>query len=497
MTDTVNLGLPCIEGSQAQKHVTHNDALRVLDTLVQLAVLDRDLTAPPSSPAEGQRWIVKTGATGLWAGHANAVAAWQDGSWQYSVPQIGWTAFVIDEGTLVVWNGTAWGDFFSTVTSLQNLARLGIGTTADATNPFSAKLNNALFAAKTVAEGGDGNLRYKLSKESAAKTLSFLFQDNWSGRAEIGLTGDDDFHLKVSPDGSSWYEGIKIDRSTGAVTFPNTTIAGGRERLAANRIYYVRTDGNDGNSGLADNSGGAFLTPQKAWDTVVGTLDLCGCSVTVQIRSGTYTGGLNAQGNVVGARGMASVVFQGDTTTPSNVVISTTNANAISVSNGGALTAKGFKLVTTTSGNHVVVSGDGKITIDGKMEFGALANGGYNVIAQEGSPYVKFGAALNLTISGGGAPTAFVSAQKNATIVMDNATVIWSASVTYGWATVTSDNAALVSGSGMTLTVNGGVTVGGSRYAVTANSVISSGGGGASYFPGSATGSAASGGQYV
>ncbi len=96
-------------------------------------------------------------------------------------------AYVVDEGTLVVWNGSAWGDFFSAVTSIQNLALLGIGTSADATNPFSAKLNNTLFAAKTAAEGGDGDLRYKLSKEAAANTLSFLFQDDFSGRAEIGL----------------------------------------------------------------------------------------------------------------------------------------------------------------------------------------------------------------------------------------------------------------------------------------------------------------------
>ena len=107
MTDPANLGLPCIEGSQAQKHVTHNGALRILDTLVQLAVLDRDLTAPPGSPTEGQRWIVKTGATGAWAGHANAIAAWQDGVWQFSAPQTGWVAFVVDEATLVVWSGSA------------------------------------------------------------------------------------------------------------------------------------------------------------------------------------------------------------------------------------------------------------------------------------------------------------------------------------------------------------------------------------------------------
>ncbi len=222
MTDTANLVLPCIEGSQAQKHVTHNEALRVLDTLVQLAVLDRDLTAPPGSPAEGQRWIVKTGATGAWAGHVNAVAAWQDGVWQFSTPRVGWLAYVVDESAMVAWNGSAWVAAVEalTPTALNNMTLLGVGTTADTTNPLSAKLNNALFIARTVADGGDGHLRYKLSKESAAKTLSFLFQDNYSGRAEIGLTGDDDFHFKVSPDGSTWREAILINKTTGQVSFP-------------------------------------------------------------------------------------------------------------------------------------------------------------------------------------------------------------------------------------------------------------------------------------
>ncbi len=217
MTDTVNLGLPCIEGSQAQKHITHNDALRILDTLVQLAVLDRDLTAPPGSVTEGQRWIVKAGATGAWAGHDNAIAAWQDGGWQFSVPQNGWVAYVVDEGTLLVWDGVAWVGAMAAPTTLNNMALLGVGTTADATNPFSAKLNNALWTAKTAAEGGDGDLRYTLNKEAAANTLSFLFQDNFSGRAEIGNITDDNFSMKVSADGSTWHLGLSIDKSTGHV----------------------------------------------------------------------------------------------------------------------------------------------------------------------------------------------------------------------------------------------------------------------------------------
>lgn len=235
MTDTTNLALPCIEGSQAQKNVTHNEALRLLDTLVQLAVLDRDLTAPPGSPAEGQRWIVKTGATGAWASYVNAIAAWQDGAWQFSTPRTGWLAYVVDESAMVAWNGSAWVAAVEalTPTALNNMTLVGVGTTADSTNPLSAKLNNTLFAARTVAEGGDGHLRYKLSKESAAKTLSFLFQDNFSGRAEIGLTGDDDFHFKVSPDGSTWREAIVINKTTGQVSFPQGNVSSDLELTLA------------------------------------------------------------------------------------------------------------------------------------------------------------------------------------------------------------------------------------------------------------------------
>ncbi len=135
-------------------------------------MLDRDLTAPPGSPAEGQRWIVKATGTGAWAATDNAIAAWQDGAWQFSAPQTGWLAYVVDEGALLAWTGSAWADAISALTSLNNMTLLGVGTIADGSNPFSAKLNNTLFVAKTVAEGGTGDMRYKLSKESAAKTLS-------------------------------------------------------------------------------------------------------------------------------------------------------------------------------------------------------------------------------------------------------------------------------------------------------------------------------------
>ena len=45
---------------------------------------------------------------------------------------------------MLAWNGSAWVDALSMLTTIQNVALFGFGTTADATNPFSAKLNNAL-----------------------------------------------------------------------------------------------------------------------------------------------------------------------------------------------------------------------------------------------------------------------------------------------------------------------------------------------------------------
>jgi hypothetical protein len=184
MTDTPHLGLPLIEASQAQKHVPHNEALVLLDTLVQLAVLSRSLSAPPATPAEGDRYIVKPTGTGGFAGKDNQLAQYSGGGWSFYPPRTGWLAFIADEGTLLVWDGSAWVSAVSSsgdITELQDLLLLGVGTAADSTNPFSAKLNNALWVAKTVGEGGDGDLRYKLSKESAAKTLSLLYQDNFSG----------------------------------------------------------------------------------------------------------------------------------------------------------------------------------------------------------------------------------------------------------------------------------------------------------------------------
>ncbi len=105
---TPNLALPLLAAAQAQKHVTVNEALALLDGLVQISVKDRDLASPPASLTGGECYIVAAGATGAWAGWDGEVVLFSGGAWLRLPPKDGWRVWVEDEGVLVVRMGGAW-----------------------------------------------------------------------------------------------------------------------------------------------------------------------------------------------------------------------------------------------------------------------------------------------------------------------------------------------------------------------------------------------------
>jgi hypothetical protein len=418
MADSTHLKLPYIDANQAQKHVTHNEAVRLLDALVQMAVLSRTVTTPPATPADGDRYIVASGGTGAWAGWDLNIAYYVDGAWMKLVPQPGWLAWIEAEAAHVRWDGTAWGALTSTgsiawgsitgtlssqadlqaaldgkaatshthpstdvsdstvagramltaadaaaqtslldtvsttakglaplspggtaaflradgnwttittaninndavtntklanmgagtlkgnntgaaadpldltatqVTAmldtftsalkglapgsgggttnflradgtwaappdpaaLQNMSLLGVNAIADATNKLSVASSAVLF--NNVGNG----VQVKVNKNAAADTASFLFQTNFSGRAEFGTTGDDDFHFKVSADGSAWFEALIINRTNGVISLP--------QGLSAFPAF------TDAAKGLAPASGGGtsnFLRADGTW----------------------------------------------------------------------------------------------------------------------------------------------------------------------------------------------------------------------------------------
>jgi hypothetical protein len=227
MTDTPNLALPQIVAAQAMKHVTHNEALALLDALVQLSVISRTAAAPSATPTSGDRYLVPAGATGAFVGRAQQVALFDAGQWRFLPPQTGWLAFVADEASAYIYTGSAWVSLGQAIGAINQVAALGIATASDATNKLALRAQGALFTAQRIAAGGTGDMRLTLEKEAAARTGSVLFQSNYSGRAELGLTGDDDIRLKVSADGTLWRDAVQVNRSTGIVSFPNGISGGG------------------------------------------------------------------------------------------------------------------------------------------------------------------------------------------------------------------------------------------------------------------------------
>lgn len=212
MDQTPNLNLPYILAAQAQKHVTHNEAIRMLDALTQIGVASRVASAPPATPPDGVRYILPAAPTGVWAGPAGRVAAFQDGAWAYFTPHEGWIAWVADEAAAVVYAGGSWVAL--TGASASTFATLGINATADTTNRLTVS------APATLLNHAGAGHQVKVNKAAAAATASLLYQTAFSGRAEMGLTGDDNFHVKVSPDGATWREAMVITGATGRAVFP-------------------------------------------------------------------------------------------------------------------------------------------------------------------------------------------------------------------------------------------------------------------------------------
>jgi Protein of unknown function (DUF2793) len=217
MPNSPLLALPYLASAQAQKHVTHNEALSLIDGLLHLSVISRNLATPPGVIVDGDRYLVAASPTGDWAGQAGLVALRMEGAWRFLAPRKGWRLWVEAENILLVFDGISWVGS-ATPTQLQNLTLLGVNATADATNKLAVSSSSVLF--NHVGAG----IQFKVNKNAAANTASLLFQDNFSGRAEVGLTGDDNLHFKVSADGATFFESLIVSGASGLVTFKNNAV---------------------------------------------------------------------------------------------------------------------------------------------------------------------------------------------------------------------------------------------------------------------------------
>lgn len=224
------LALPLIAPAQAQKHVTVNEALMAVDALAQLSVLDRTRDTPPATPAEGDRHIIGPLPTGPWAGMAGQIAVRQDGGWMFHLPRAGWRAWIEAEDRLVVHDGSGWAPITLPVPAELSLDALGIGSSPSPSHALTVTGSSVL-----LTHGGSDH-RLLVNKAGIAQTASAVFQTAFSGRAEIGLTGDDRLRFKVSADGASWQDALVIEPNSGFVGMPAT---GSTENLLLNGDFAI------------------------------------------------------------------------------------------------------------------------------------------------------------------------------------------------------------------------------------------------------------------
>jgi len=253
-----------------------------------------------------------------------------------------------------------------------------------------------------------------------------------------------------------------------------------REQLNAARSYYVRSDGSDSNTGLVNSSGGAFLTIQKAVDTVA-SLDLGTYDATIYVGTGTWTASTEFK-SLVGA---GKCIIRGINANTTDTIVSTTSADCFYSYNGysGRYKTEYLKTQTTTSGEHFNIYGDGTLLF-GEMNFGASGGTHVTVGVKTLCQFLS-----NITISGNA--IAHVAAYDSGQIRQQSITVTLSGTPAFLFCFA-------LAGRCGSLVMNGNTYSGsatGVRYVTQYNAVLLTFGG-TTYLPGDVAGRCETGGQY-
>jgi len=169
MTHTDLTKLPYLAAAQAQKHVTHNEALRMIDALLQIGVKSRTQNTPPSAPVASDGYIIPVGASGAWDSRQTQLAVYQDGAWMYFEPVEGWLCWVEDEAALMVYSNNQW-DALSAGGGSANPIVLGVNATATPSQRLAVSSLTSLF----THEGNDH--RISINKTAVADTASIVFR---------------------------------------------------------------------------------------------------------------------------------------------------------------------------------------------------------------------------------------------------------------------------------------------------------------------------------
>ncbi|RXR30350.1 DUF2793 domain-containing protein [Sphingobium fluviale] len=107
-TNSDRFALPLLQAGQAQKELTHNEALALIDMVLHAQVESITVATPPGGAVVGQCWVVATGATGAWTGHDGQLACLTSGGWRFIVPRKGLEVLCASDGQSYIHDGTVW-----------------------------------------------------------------------------------------------------------------------------------------------------------------------------------------------------------------------------------------------------------------------------------------------------------------------------------------------------------------------------------------------------
>ncbi|MET0258558.1 MAG: DUF2793 domain-containing protein [Methylobacterium sp.] len=214
MNASSRLALPYLLPQQALKHLTHNEALRRLDVLVQTRVVSATTVQEPVSAAEGDLYILPPGRAGpRWSAmEEGAIALFENGAFVEVEPVEGQIVHVGDRGGLLVRHEGHW----SAAPLTRGLGRLGINADASDGNRLTVAADAELLT-HDARTPGSGDARKVINKAATMRTASVVFQTGFSGRAEFGLVGSDDLALRVSADGAAFCDALRVEAATGRV----------------------------------------------------------------------------------------------------------------------------------------------------------------------------------------------------------------------------------------------------------------------------------------
>lgn len=104
-----NLGLTISDTAGASNwDAWMNPNMALLDRVIFLDVVQRDLNTPPGSPTNGQRWHVGSSPTGAWSGQGGKIAVRSNSAWVFITPKEGWLmTSQADAGKLYKYQGSA------------------------------------------------------------------------------------------------------------------------------------------------------------------------------------------------------------------------------------------------------------------------------------------------------------------------------------------------------------------------------------------------------